>query len=107
MVGAFFVAIPAADRIDYPLPMVMLIKAGEATPNTVGWLVAHSDGYWHLFDSQKILLSVPDESVIEARVEDPGISEQLEASPKTTEHLRQAPTQKSSNEGRNTDRGED
>jgi hypothetical protein len=94
LVGAFFVAIPAADRMSNPLPMVMLIGAGEDTPNRVGWLVAHSDGYWHLFDSRHVLLSVPDERVIEARVDDPGISEQLEASSKSTEQLRQAPPQK-------------
>lgn len=72
LVGAFFVAIPSADRIEHPLPSVTLIGAGEGTPKLVGWLIAHSDGYWHLFDSQHVLLSVPDERVIEARVDDPG-----------------------------------
>lgn len=100
LVALFFIAIPAADRIEHPLPRVTLINAGEATPNTVGWLVAHSDGYWHLFDSQHVLLSIPDERVVEARVDDPGISEQLDASSKSIEQLRQAPPEKSGKEGR-------
>jgi hypothetical protein len=93
-VGAFFVAIPAADRIEHPLPRVMLIGAGEATPKTVGWLIAHSEGYWHLFDSRHVLLSIPDERVTEARIDDPEISEQLAANSNT-------------NEGHDADRGKD
>jgi hypothetical protein len=73
LVSAFFIAIPLAGHVKRPLPIVTLIGAGESTSRKgqnymVGWLVAHADGYWHLFDYRHVLVSVPDERVAGARV---------------------------------------
>jgi hypothetical protein len=82
LVGALSIAIRSARGMEQPLPTVMLLEEGEGSlkgyqPYMTGWLVAHSGGYWHLFNNRHVLVSVPDDKVTEARVDDPRIPEQL------------------------------
>jgi hypothetical protein len=82
LVGALSIAIRSTRGMEQPLPPVLLLERGEASlkrgqPYATGWLVAHSDGYWHLFNNRHVLVSVPDDRVNEARVDDPRIPEQL------------------------------
>jgi hypothetical protein len=97
VIGAFFVGVPLAGAVEPPLPWVVLLpvvepnesgkveaekiprvgpdeaddaESNEARESTMGWLIAHTDGYWHLFDSQHVLVSIPDSKVAEAHVYD-------------------------------------
>jgi hypothetical protein len=78
LLGGFAIGIPSAIVFRPPLPRVKLEIDDEASnpsvamkqgPNPLeGWLVAHSDGFWHLFpDESKELQSIPDEQVHVAR----------------------------------------
>jgi hypothetical protein len=69
--GSFLVGLPGAIKRTPPLPEVEITEQpggdttkGNASP-TRGYLVAHSDGFWHLFDQNKALLSIPDERVLQ------------------------------------------
>jgi hypothetical protein len=68
--GSFLVGLPDAINRTPPLPKVEITKQpgdttkGNSSP-TRGYLVAHSDGYWHLFDQNKTLLAIPDEQVLQ------------------------------------------
>jgi hypothetical protein len=71
--GGFIVGIPSAIALDPPLPLVTLTTqvdaaTKEASPSLRGHLVTHSDGFWHLFDANDELLSIPDEQVLAVRV---------------------------------------
>jgi energy-converting hydrogenase Eha subunit C len=78
LIGAFFVGVTLAESIASPLPTVVLTvkKEGKnATEEEVrGYLVAHTEGCWHLFkmnsegDSERTLTFIPDAQVTEARV---------------------------------------
>jgi hypothetical protein len=85
LIGAFFIGVPLAGDVEHPLPAVQFTKTESEPrpgkePGTVeptrssslerGWLVAHTDGYWHYFDQQRVLRSVPDSRVAEARLQD-------------------------------------
>jgi hypothetical protein len=78
LLGGFAVGAPSAIVVRHPLPQVKLEIDDEASNRYVamkkdsnsleGWLVAHSDGYWHLFlGESKELQSIPDEQVRVAR----------------------------------------
>jgi hypothetical protein len=72
--GAFVVGLPIAVAADAPLPDVTITKQIDGAPEGVsesleGRLVAHSDGFWHLFDENDILLSIPDDRVLEVQME--------------------------------------
>jgi hypothetical protein len=78
LLGGFAMGIPSAIVFRPPLPRVKLeIDDGTSNPPVVmkqgsnsfeGWLVAHSDGLWHLFlDESRELQSIPDENVRVAR----------------------------------------
>jgi hypothetical protein len=45
-------------------------EAKETHESVMGWLVAHSDGYWHLFDRRHVLVSIPDSKVTKVQVYD-------------------------------------
>lgn len=72
-VASFILAMPIAIVARPSLPKVRIIKRpgytiaeGEPSP-LEGWLVAHSDGFWHLFvriEKQHEMLSVPDDTVL-------------------------------------------
>jgi hypothetical protein len=71
--GGFLVGIPAAISVRPPLPWAKIAKrppegSGQRTlPPLEGHLVAHSDGFWHLFvgtEEQHELLSVPDSEAL-------------------------------------------
>jgi hypothetical protein len=74
--AGFFYGIPAAIRVDPSLPEVVITTppdiATKDIPNPLeGWLVAHSDGFWHLFVIAKEgreLLSIPDDKVLVVRM---------------------------------------
>jgi hypothetical protein len=73
-VGAFIVGLPLAVTADPPLLEVRIdMQAEGSTTEGVGEslkgrLVAHSDGFWHLFDDNAILLSIPDDRVISVQI---------------------------------------
>jgi hypothetical protein len=91
LVGAFLLGIPLSRSVEPPLPWVVLLTAvkltdsKEAEPNkrhevVKGWLVANTGGYWHLFDREHQLVSIPDGSVSAAQVQDtPRTNASLEA----------------------------
>jgi hypothetical protein len=74
--GGFLLGVPGAINADPPLPEieVKLNKQDGSTkdgtlPSVSGELVAHSDGFWYLFDKKsKELLSIPDSDVLDTRV---------------------------------------
>jgi hypothetical protein len=55
LIGSFFLGLPFAIWAAPPLPKVQITKQPEEVPiegapdPLEGWLVAHSDGFWHLF----------------------------------------------------------
>jgi hypothetical protein len=54
-----------------PLPKVEITRRDrgeEALNPPKGYLVAHSDGFWHLFNEKNQLLSIPDDEVSSVRV---------------------------------------
>jgi hypothetical protein len=62
-VGSFLFGLLPATAAAPPLPKVEITKRdkGEAVPDPLkGYLVAHSDGFWHLFNEKNQLLSIPD-----------------------------------------------
>jgi MFS family permease len=73
-VGGFLVGVPAATRVSPPLPRVQITKhppegRREVIPPPLqGHLVSHSDGFWHLFDVNNALLSIPDDQVLAVRI---------------------------------------
>ncbi len=77
--GNFLAGLPMAILVDPPLPRVE-IRLKEERPKEdidqvsnycVGRLVAHTDGFWHLFvENQERLLSIPDDRVIAVRTFD-------------------------------------
>jgi hypothetical protein len=72
-VGSFIVGVPVATLISPPLPLVKITppeaaRAGMLPPPIEGHLVAHSNGFWHLFDKNNELLSIPDDRVSSVRI---------------------------------------
>jgi hypothetical protein len=67
-VGSFIVGLPMAARAIPPLPWVKISKNPPGDALEEGRLVTHSDGFWHLFDKNNDLLSIPDERVSEIRI---------------------------------------
>jgi hypothetical protein len=74
LVGGFALGVPSAIVFTPPLPRVKLemneeSAAGKKIGNPCqGWLVAHSDGFWHLLlEESGELQSIPDERVLLAR----------------------------------------
>jgi hypothetical protein len=72
--GSFLMGVPIALVADPPLPKVEITKQPGATgevhsyPTEVeGYLVTHSDGFWHLFDGNNKFLSIPDAQVLQVR----------------------------------------
>jgi hypothetical protein len=83
LLGGFVIGVPSAIVFRPPLPLVTLEMPNETSSPSiamkqgsnplVGWLVAHSDGYWHLFlDESRELQSIPDEKVRLARTGEEG-----------------------------------
>jgi hypothetical protein len=72
-VGAFIVGLPLAVIADPPLLEVRIDKQAEGSTEGVGEslrgrLVAHSGGFWHLFDENDMLLSIPDARVLSVQI---------------------------------------
>jgi len=73
-IGGFIFGIPIAVLADPPLPKVSITSPAKVAIEGVpvpleGYLVAHIDGFWHLFDEQRNeLLSIPDDKVLVARI---------------------------------------
>jgi hypothetical protein len=75
-VGTLTAGIPIAMVAKPPLVKVRITQQQPVTIEGIpdpleGWLVAHSDGYWHLFvvaNKQRELLSIPDDKVLVARM---------------------------------------
>jgi hypothetical protein len=88
LLGVFILGVPLAGAVEHPLPRVRINIKPEEQPSTEGqpsteeqsstqtagvealegWLVAHTDSSWHLFDSSNSLVSIPDDRVTEAQV---------------------------------------
>jgi len=106
LIGSFFLGLPLAIWTSLPLAKVKVTKQTESKiqgdPHPLeGWLVAHSDGFWHLFVvageqkeqkeqlhayEQCQLLSIPDATVLEMRMlaeEDTATSTTQNADPKS------------------------
>jgi hypothetical protein len=69
-VASFVAQLRPATTAAPPLPTVRITRQDtEPEEETIieGALVAHSDGFWHLFNEHSELLSIPDEKVLEAR----------------------------------------
>jgi hypothetical protein len=60
MVASF----PAAAAKDPPLPTVEI----NGTDRMEGHLLAHSEATWYVFDSEGVLLAIPDDKVETVRV---------------------------------------
>ena len=74
-VGAFFIGVPLAATIDPPFPRVRIANrnGGDISELLPGLretqLIAHSDGFWHLFDDKdKELVSIPDDQMLAVRI---------------------------------------
>jgi hypothetical protein len=73
--GSFMNAIGFAMAAIPPLPKVSVAKQDGVVLNDlpdplVVWLVAHTDGVWHLFiEADRELLSIPDDKVLTVRTE--------------------------------------
>jgi len=87
-IGAALCGVPAALTFDPPLPHIKihtqsLDKVGAAPANLLeGHLVAHSDGFWHVFDEHNELLSIPDTQVLAVRtVEKAGVASAEDTKP--------------------------
>ena len=70
--ASFLIGLPMAIGTYPPLPKVAITKQAGATTDedlnpTKGHLVAHSDGFWYLFDQHNDLLSIPDDQVLAVR----------------------------------------
>lgn len=63
--GAFIVSMPEALSHEVPLPQARVIQAEKAT---VGTLLNHSGGVWHLLTEDGILTAIPDGKVEVVRV---------------------------------------
>jgi hypothetical protein len=85
LISSFFFGMPFALWASLPLPRVKVTKQPEGkiegAPHPLeGWLVAHSDGFWHLLVvakkqkeqlhpyEQREFLSIPDANVLEVRM---------------------------------------
>jgi hypothetical protein len=77
LVGSFLMGLVPAIAASPPLPKVRVTKhpddtLAEGAPDPMeGWLVAHNDGFWHLFvfaNEQHELLAVPDNDVAAVRI---------------------------------------
>jgi hypothetical protein len=71
LLGTFLLGIGPAITEAPPLPEVKVTKrsGGEEGPEPPKrHLVAHSDGFWHFFDENNDLLSIPDDQVSYVRV---------------------------------------
>jgi hypothetical protein len=71
--GSFLIGLRWAIAATPPLPRVVITKQPggvmEGLPtSTEGHLVVHSDGFWHLFEDNGELLSLPDAQVLDIRV---------------------------------------
>jgi hypothetical protein len=64
--GGFLVGLPGAVTIPHPLPLVR-IDRDPGFRCVKGALVTHADGFWHLFDEDKHLVSISDEQVVGVR----------------------------------------
>jgi hypothetical protein len=71
LLGGFAMGVPSATVVKPPLPRVQLELHKEF--DAKGWLVAHSDGFWHVFLAEsRELQSIPDEKVRLARTGEEG-----------------------------------
>ena len=81
IIGGFLVGMPAAATIDHPLPLmeaerrdqeVETADASDVSTCLKGNLIAHTDGYWHLFKEETgELMSVPDSQIIDVSIKTP------------------------------------
>ena len=86
LIASFLVGLPAAVSASVPLPKVRITKQPDVIIEGVadpleGWMVAHSDGYWHLFprcptdENEELpgdlihrdLISIPDDKAVVVR----------------------------------------
>jgi hypothetical protein len=70
-VGRFLLGLLPVVAAEPPLPKVEITRRDrgeEAINPPKGYLVAHSDGFWHLFNEKNQLLSIPDDEVSSVRV---------------------------------------
>jgi hypothetical protein len=72
VVGGFAIGLGPAILAVPPLPYVSIAKRSEVLTKgdaraSEGHLVAHVNGFWHLFNEDSELLSIPDDQVSEAR----------------------------------------
>jgi len=68
-VGSFLIGLPMTLAANPPLPKVEISKHAGATMEgdsgaIKGYLVAHTDGFWHLLVENNQLLSIPDAHVL-------------------------------------------
>jgi hypothetical protein len=71
ILGGFLLGLTPAIAAAPQLPAAKITKqdGGEEGPHPPKrYLVAHSDGYWHLFDENNDLLSIPDDQVSSVRI---------------------------------------
>jgi len=73
--GTFLIGVPRAIVADSPLPQVEITKqvgttmeSSSSLTEVAGHLLAHSDGFWHIFDKNNDLLSIPDDQVSSVRI---------------------------------------
>jgi hypothetical protein len=83
LIGGFFYGLPLAISASPPLPEVKVhfIKQEddneEENSNPLkGHLLAHADGFWHLFDGKNVLRSIPDAQVLDIRMSPPTTEEE-------------------------------
>jgi hypothetical protein len=75
--SAFFFGLPYAAAANPPLPTVSVTTKDRPPQCFTANLVAHTDGFWHLFDEQRddqprYLLSIPDDRVCKAEMQPKG-----------------------------------
>jgi hypothetical protein len=73
IIGGFLIGVPAAALVDHPLPCVTIARHAKGEPEDTsvsfeGYLITHTDGYWHVFDDMDNLLSIPDAEVSDIRI---------------------------------------
>jgi hypothetical protein len=68
----FFLALSASCLLtpNAPLPWVEMMTTKDSAKDypDEGWLVAHSDGYWHVFNKEGVLVAIPDDKMQRVRV---------------------------------------
>lgn len=85
LIGSLFLGVPFALAASAPLPSVRIVEQPDSRIEGVavpleGWLVAHSDGFWHLFPriptdeneehrdfGRRDLISIPDDKTVVVR----------------------------------------